>query len=49
MKELLATVKENKPIAEGIWSVTLTLPEPVGKIKGGQFANLSVAMRKILP
>lgn len=42
MKELLATVKENKPIAEGIWSVTLTLPEPVGKIKGGQFANLSV-------
>ena len=42
MKELLATVKENKKIAEGIWAVTLTLPEPVGKIRGGQFADLSV-------
>ena len=42
MKELLATIKENKKIAEGIWAITLTLPEKVGKIKGGQFANLSV-------
>lgn len=42
MKELIATVKENKQIAEGIWAITLTLPESVGKIKGGQFANLSV-------
>ena len=42
MKELLATVKENIEIAKDIWSVTLTLPESVGKIKGGQFANLSV-------
>ena len=42
MKELLATVKENKRIAEGIWAITLTLPESVGEIKGGQFANLSV-------
>ena len=42
MKELLATVKQNKQIAQGIWAITLTLPEDVGHIKGGQFANLSV-------
>ena len=42
MKELLATVKENRQIAEGIWAITLALPEPVGRIRGGQFANLSV-------
>lgn len=45
MKELLATVKENREIAKGIWAITLTLPEPVGEIKGGQFANLSVGDR----
>lgn len=44
MKELLAIVKENIEIAKDIWSVTLTLPESVGKIKGGQFANLSVGV-----
>ena len=42
MKELLATVKQNIEIAKGIWAITLTLPESVGKIRGGQFANLSV-------
>ena len=41
MKELLATVKENRELAKDIRAITLTLPEPVGKIKGGQFANLS--------
>lgn len=41
MKELLATVKENIELAKDIRAITLTLPEPVGKIKGGQFANLS--------
>ena len=41
MKELLATVKQNAPIAEGIYAITLTLPQDVGQIKGGQFANLS--------
>lgn len=45
MKELLATVKENKQIAENIWAITLTLPESVGKIKGGQFLNLAVGDR----
>ncbi len=41
MKELLATVKQNAPIAEGIYAITLTLPQEVGQIRGGQFANLS--------
>ncbi len=41
MKELLATVKQNTQIARGIMSITLSLPEDVGAIKGGQFANLS--------
>ncbi len=42
MKELLATVKDNREIAKDIWAITLTLPEPCGGIRGGQFANLSV-------
>ena len=41
MKELLATVKQNAPIAEGIYAITLTLSQDVGRINGGQFANLS--------
>ncbi|MBE7088438.1 MAG: dihydroorotate dehydrogenase electron transfer subunit [Clostridiales bacterium] len=42
MKELIATVKQNKLIAENIYAMTLTLPESVGEIRGGQFLNLSV-------
>lgn len=41
MKDMVATVKENKLIAEKIYMLTLTLPESAGKIKGGQFLNLS--------
>lgn len=41
MKDLLATVKSNEKIAENIYMMTLTLPENAGKIKGGQFVNLS--------
>lgn len=41
MKDLIATVKQNQPIAQNIYAVTLTLPEPVGTVHGGQFANLS--------
>lgn len=41
MKDLSATVKSNKKIAENIYMITLTLPEDVGKIHGGQFVNLS--------
>ncbi len=41
MKDLLATVKSNKRIAENIHMITLTLPEDCGLIHGGQFVNLS--------
>ncbi|MDE7306159.1 MAG: hypothetical protein K2N33_02090, partial [Clostridia bacterium] len=41
MKDLIATVKENKLIAENVYMLTLTLPESAGKIRGGQFLNLS--------
>lgn len=41
MKELVSTVKEVKNIAENVWSLTVTLPESVGEIKGGQFLNIS--------
>lgn len=40
MKELTATVKENKIIAENIYSLTLTFPEEL-EIRGGQFINIS--------
>lgn len=40
IRELTATVKENKNIAENIFSLTLALPEKV-QVKGGQFLNLS--------
>jgi dihydroorotate dehydrogenase electron transfer subunit len=48
MKELIAKVKENKEIAQNIYSITLTLPESAGKIKGGQFLNLSTGNSKLL-
>lgn len=41
MKDLLATVKANKRIAQNIYMITLTLPEEVGAMHGGQFVNLS--------
>ena len=41
MKELLSTVKEVKQIADNTFSLTVTLPESVGEIKGGQFLNIS--------
>lgn len=40
MKELTATVKENKQIAADIYSLTLTLPERADVV-GGQFLNVS--------
>lgn len=40
MKDLLATVKSNKKIAENIYMITLTLPE-TERMHGGQFLNLS--------
>ncbi len=41
MKELISTVKEVKLIADNVYSLTVTLPEPVGKVRGGQFLNIS--------
>ncbi len=41
MKELVSTVKEVKRIAENTFSLTVTLPESVGVITGGQFLNIS--------
>lgn len=41
MKEVLSTVKECKNIAQNVYSLTVTLPESVGEIKGGQFLNIS--------
>lgn len=41
MKELVTKVKEVKNIAENTFSLTVTLPESVGVIKGGQFLNIS--------
>ena len=41
MKDLIATVKCNREIAENIYMLTLALPESAGMIKGGQFLKLS--------
>lgn len=41
MKEVISTVKNCALIAENIYSLTVTLPEPVSGIRGGQFLNIS--------
>lgn len=41
MKDLISTVKEVKEIARNTYSLTVTLSEDVGRIKGGQFLNIS--------
>lgn len=41
IKDYKATVKRNQEIAEHVYMMTLTLPESAGKIRGGQFVNLS--------
>ena len=47
MREYQATILENKPVAENIYSLTLALPEAV-KIRAGQFADLSVGGAHLL-
>lgn len=47
MREYQATILENKPTAENIYSLTLALPEAV-KIRAGQFADLSVGGAHLL-
>lgn len=41
MKEVLSTVKRSERIAENVYSLTVTLPESAGEIKGGQFLNIA--------
>jgi len=41
MKELISTVKGCAPIADNVFSLTVTLSEPIENIKGGQFLNIS--------
>lgn len=41
MKEVASTVKECKLIADNVYSLTVTLAESAGQIKGGQFLNIS--------
>ena len=48
MKDLSATVKSNKRIAQNIYMITLTLPEGAGALHGGQFVNLSVGDNSLL-
>ena len=47
MRDYQATILENKPAAENIYSLTLALPEAV-KIRAGQFADLSVGGAHLL-
>lgn len=48
MKDVLATVKDNREIAENIFMITLNLPENIGEIHGGQFANISTGDNALL-
>ena len=48
MKDLSCKVVENINIAENIYMLTFTLPESAGKVKGGQFVNLSVGDNSLL-
>lgn len=48
MKDLICKVTQNGEIADNIYMLTFTLPESVGKIKGGQFVNLSVGDNSLL-
>lgn len=41
MKDLTVKVKENCLIAENIYKLAFLLPEDAGRIKGGQFVNIS--------
>lgn len=41
MKEVISTVKAVEKIADNTYSLTVTLPESAGEIKGGQFLNIA--------
>ncbi|MDE6667423.1 MAG: dihydroorotate dehydrogenase electron transfer subunit [Clostridia bacterium] len=48
MQDFLSTVKDNHPIAENIYMITLTLPEHIEEIHGGQFVNLATGDNSML-
>ena len=48
MKDVLATVKDNRGIAENIFMITLNLSENIGEIHGGQFVNISTGDNALL-
>lgn len=48
MKDLLCTVRDNRPVAENIYMITLTLPESAGALHGGQFVNLATGDNSLL-
>ncbi|MDE6585807.1 MAG: dihydroorotate dehydrogenase electron transfer subunit [Clostridia bacterium] len=47
MKDSLATVKENKVIAENVYMITLTLPESAQSFHGGQFVNIETGDKSL--
>lgn len=48
MRDFLSTVKDNRPIAENIYMITLTLPGRTEEIHGGQFVNLATGDSSML-
>ncbi len=42
MKELRVTVRENVPVAQNVFRLTFSLPEPVEGLRCGRFVDLSV-------
>lgn len=48
MQDLVSIVKDNREIAENIYMITLVLPEPAERFRGGQFVNLSTGDSSLL-
>ena len=48
MRDFLSTVKDNRPISENIYMITLTLPGRTEEIHGGQFVNLATGDSSML-
>lgn len=48
MRDFLSTVKDNRPIAENVYMITLTLPGRTEEIHGGQFVNLATGDSSML-
>ncbi len=48
MRDFLSTVKDNRPIAQNVYMITLTLPGRTEEIHGGQFVNLATGDSSML-